>query len=94
MINRELRILLGNPSNAKFPINHKSTTWGTIENISQYLYVRDDQTTIAEKLKSGQPLNGVGMFARFGYSPPEASTVTVHGSVALFAHGLWEAEEV
>ena len=31
--------------------------------------------------------------ARFGYSPPEPSTVTVHGSVALFAHGLWEARK-
>ncbi len=86
-------ILLGNPANEKFPINHKSTTWGTIENISQYLYVRDDPATIAGKLKSGQPLNGVGIFARFGYSPPQASTVTVHGSVALFAHGLCEARK-
>jgi porin len=77
----------------KLPINYKSTTWGTIENISQYLYVRDDQSTIAEKLKSGQPLNGVGVLARFGYSPPDASTVTVHGSVALFAHGLCEARK-
>jgi len=86
-------ILLGNPANEKFPINHKRTTWGTIENISQYLYVRDDPATIAGKLKSGQPLNGVGIFARFGYSPPQASTVTVHGSVALFAHGLCEARK-
>src|SRR5207253_9689767 len=86
-------VLLGSPSNAKFPINHKSTTWGTIENISQYLYVRDDPATIAGKLKSGQPLNGVGIFARFGYSPPQASTVTVHGSVALFVHGLCEARK-
>ena len=83
-------LLLGSPSSGKLPINYKSTTWGTIENISQYLYVRDDPATVAEKLKSGQPLNGVGILARFGYSPPEASTVTVHGSVALFAHGLWE----
>ena len=86
-------VLLGNPSIENLPINHKSTTWGTIENISQYLYVRDDQATIAEKLKSGQPLNGAGIFARFGYSPPQASTVTVHGSVALFAHGLCEARK-
>jgi len=86
-------ILLGNPANEKFTINHKRTTWGTIENISQYLYVRDDPATIAAKLRSGQPLNGVGIFARFGYSPPQASTVTVHGSVALFAHGLCEARK-
>jgi porin len=86
-------ILLGNPSNSKFPINHKATTWGTIENISQYLYVTDDPAAIAGKLKSGQPLNGVGIFARFGYSPPEASTVTVDGSVALFAHGVCDARK-
>ena len=82
-----------NPSNKKLPINYKPTIWGTIENISQYLYTSDDQATIAEKLKSGQPLNGVGIFARFGYSPPEASTVTLHGSVALFAHGLCESRK-
>ena len=33
------------------------------------------------------------MFTRFGYSLPEASTVTLHGSVALFVHGLWEARK-
>src|SRR5438477_6982096 len=86
-------VLLGNPSNGKLPINHKSTTWGTIENISQYLYVKEDQGTIAGKLKNGQPLNGVGIFARFGYSPPDASTVTLDGSVALFAPGLWAARK-
>jgi len=37
--------------------------------------------------------NGVGIFARFGYSPPEASTVTLAGSVAVFAHGLCEARK-
>jgi hypothetical protein len=86
-------LLLGSPSSGKLPINYKSTTWGTIENISQYLYVKDDQAAVAAKLKSGQPLNGVGIFARVGYSPPEASTVTLHGSVALFAHGLWEVRK-
>src|SRR5216684_2692084 len=64
-------VLLGSPSNGNLPINHKSTTWGTIENISQYVYVRDDPATIAGKLKSGKPLNGVGIFARNGYTPPE-----------------------
>ena len=29
-------LLLGNPSNKTLPINYKPTTWGTIENISQY----------------------------------------------------------
>ena len=58
-----------------------------------HLYVTDDPATVPGKLKSGQPLNGVGIFARFGYSPPEASTVTVHGSVALFANGLFEARK-
>ncbi len=70
-------LLLGSPSSGKLPINHKSTTWGTIENISQYLYTRDDPATVAAKLKSGRPLNGAGIFARFGYSPPEASVVTL-----------------
>jgi porin len=82
-------VLLGSPKTGNLPINREPTTWGTIENISQYLFVMDDPATIPQKLKSGQPLQGIGVFARFGYSPEEASAVTYHGSVALFAHGLF-----
>ena len=83
-------VLLGSPSTAGLPINHKQTTWGTITSISQYLFVMDDGAAITPKLKSGQPLQGVGLFARFGYSPERASTVAYHGSMALFAHGLFD----
>ena len=45
---------------------------------------------IAAKIKSGQPINGIGVFARAGYAPPETNPVTSDGSVALVAHGLFD----
>jgi hypothetical protein len=50
--------------------------------------VRDDPAAIANKLKTGQPLNGIGVLARFGYAPPETNRVTRDFSVSLFEHGL------
>jgi porin len=79
--------VLGGPD-AGLPVNRNTNSWFLIGNIAQYLYVEDDAKTIAHKLKSGQPLDGIGIFARFGYAPPETNRVTRDASVALFAHGL------
>lgn len=81
-------VLLGSSSTEGLPINFKSQSWGTIANFSQYLFVMEDSAAITQKLKSGQPLNGIGVFGRFGYAPPETNTVTLDGSVALVAYGL------
>ena len=48
----------------------------------------DDPATIAKKLKSGDVINGIGLFGRVGYAPPETNPITVDGSIALVAHGL------
>jgi len=83
-------VLLGVPSTQALPINYKSTSWLTIGNFSQYLFVKDHSGVIAEKLGSGQPLKGIGVFGRIGYSPEETNTVTRNGSVALIANGLFD----
>jgi len=81
-------VLLGTPSVQALPINHKSQSWVTLGNLSQYLFVRDGSGAVAEKLGSGQPLRGIGLFGRIGYAPEETNPVTRHASVALFANGL------
>ncbi len=80
--------LLGANSLNGLPTNFRSESWFAIANVSQYLYVKDDPAMIGEKLKSGQPLNGVGIFARAGYAPPETNPITQDYSVGLIAHGL------
>ena len=52
--------------------------------------VVDDPATIAKKLKSGDVINGIGLFGRVGYAPPETNPITVDGSIALVAHGLFD----
>ena len=81
-------VLLGIPSSETLPINYKSTSWLTIGNFSQYLFVKDHSGVIAEKLGSGQPLRGIGVLGRIGYAPEETNTVTRDASVAFFANGL------
>jgi porin len=81
-------ILLGGPSVQGVPINYRSTSWITIGNVSQYLFVKDHAGAIAEKLGSGQPLRGIGVFGRIGYGPEETNPVTRDASVALIANGL------
>jgi porin len=80
--------LVGASSTAGLPVNYRDSTWFLISNWSQYLLVKDDPKTIDEKLKTGQPLRGVGIFARAGYAPPATSTFDWHASAALFARGL------
>ena len=82
--------LLGSTSTEGLPINNKPDSWATIANFSQYLYVKDDPENIAGKLKSGQPLRGIGAFGRLGYAPEVTNTITRDTSIALFAHGLFD----
>jgi porin len=46
------------------------------------------------KLKSGEPLSGVGIFARVGYSPAETNIIDRTASVGFFAHGLLGWQEL
>jgi porin len=85
--------LVGSPSTEGLPINFKSESWTTIANFSQYLFVKDDSAEIAEKLKSGQPLRGIGIFGRVGYAPPETNTITRDASVALLVNGLFDSRQ-
>jgi porin len=80
-------VLLGAPSAQALPINSKGKSWVTLGNLSQYLFVKDHSGAVAEKLGSGQPLRGIGLFGRIGYAPEETNPITRHASVALFANG-------
>src|SRR5262249_19387132 len=82
--------LLGIPSSQALPINYNSTSWLTIGNFSQYLFVKDPSGAIAEKLGSGQPLRGIGVFGRIGYAPEETNPITRDASLALLANGLYD----
>lgn len=81
-------VLLGNPSTQVLPINYKKTSWVTVGNFSQYLFVKDHPAAVAQKLGSGQPLRGIGLLGRIGYAPEETNPITRDASVALFANGL------
>jgi porin len=85
--------LLGANSFDGLPTNYKGESWFAIANVSQYLYVKDDPATIAQKLKSGQLVRGIGIFARVGYAPEETNTITRDASIALFAHGLFDGRQ-
>jgi carbohydrate-selective porin OprB len=85
--------LIGGSPTDGLPANFKDQSWVAIANASQYLYVMDDATTIAEKLKSGQPLRGIGILVRVGYAPQATNPVTSYASVALVAHGLFGGRE-
>jgi porin len=81
-------VLLGLPSSEALAINYKSTSWLTIGNFSQYLFLKGHAGAIAEKLGSGQPLRGIGVLGRIGYAPEETNSITRDASVELFANGL------
>ena len=87
---QQVSSLLGEPTMIGLPMNYKHESWFAIANASQYLYVRDDADTVKGKLKSGDPINGVGVFARGGYAPQSSNTINGDGSIAIFAHGLAE----
>jgi hypothetical protein len=90
-VTQAVGVLAGSGMTANLPINFKGESWFAIANVSQYLFVKDSSETVTQKLKSGQPINGIGVFARAGYAPPDTNTVTIDASVALFAHGLLDA---
>jgi len=81
-------VLVGSPSTKGLPINFKSESWVTVENFSQYLSVKEDPETVAQKLISGQTLRGIGVFGRVGYAPEDTNPITRDASIALLAHGL------
>lgn len=83
-------VLLGSPSPQGLPINYKPDSWVTIGNVSQYLFVKDPSATIAQKLGSGQPLRGIGVFGRIGYAPEQTNPITRDASIALLANGLFD----
>jgi hypothetical protein len=83
--------LVGSPDTHGLPINYKDDSWFAIANVSQYFYVKDAPASIPGKMKSGQVLNGIGVFARAGFAPEETNTVSRDASVAVFAHGLADA---
>ena len=91
LIPQAVGVLVGSPFIAGLPINYRADSWFVIANVSQYLFVVDDPTTIAKKLKSGDVINGIGIFGRVGYAPQDLNTVTRDASVALTAHGLFYA---
>jgi hypothetical protein len=93
-VTQAVGVLLGTGATTTgLPINYNSQSWFAIANLSQYLYVKEDGKTIAEKLKSGQPINGIGVFFRAGYAPQDTNTITRDASVALVAHGLLDARQ-
>ena len=86
-------VLLGSPDNTGLPINNSTNSCFLIANASQYLYVADRPRDVPLKLKSGQPLRGIGVFGRAGWAPEATNTITGDGSVALFARGLAESRQ-
>jgi hypothetical protein len=80
--------LIGVASTEGLPANFKDDSWFVLANVSQYLFVKDDAATVARKMKTGELIRGVGVFARVGYAPEETNPITQDVSVALFAHGL------
>lgn len=85
-----LGILLSSNSVQGVAVNYKPDSWLTIENFSQYLFVKDRPTEIVHKLGSGQTLRGIGVFGRVGYAPQQTNTITRDASMALFAHGVFD----
>jgi porin len=82
-------VLLGSPSTAGLPIHYKPESWVVVANTAQYFLTMEGDAATAPKLRSGQPLRGIGGFGRFGYAPEVTNPISRHASFALFAHGLW-----
>jgi hypothetical protein len=68
--------------------HYKSTSYFAILNGSQYLWVKDAPHSVPEKMRSGQPLRGIGVNGRLGYAPPESNIITRQASASLFMRGL------
>jgi hypothetical protein len=82
--------LLGLSSTDGLQTNFKESSWFAITNVSQYFFVKDEPAAVAEKLKSGQLLHGIGVFGRLAYAPEVSNRISRDASVALFAHGVFD----
>jgi len=83
--------LLGARSFEGLSVNRKQESWFAIANASQYLWLKDNPADVPARLRGGEVLSGVGLFARAGYAPEQTNVVTRDASIALFAHGLLDA---
>jgi hypothetical protein len=68
--------------------HYKPTSFIAIVNGSQYLKLKESPESVSGKLRSGQPLRGIGVYGRLGYAPRETNILTRVASGALFMHGL------
>lgn len=87
-IPQAISALLGVAPTTGLDTNYKKQSWFAIMNGSQYLFVKDDPSAIAKKMKSGQLLSGIGVFGRLGFAADKSNTIARDGSLAVFAHGL------
>ncbi len=90
-IRQAVGVLAGSGMTSGLPINSGNDSDFLIANLSQYLFMKDDSATIAQKLKSGQVLNGIGIFGRAGFAPASSNPITWDASVALAAHGIFDS---
>ncbi|WP_263381401.1 carbohydrate porin [Granulicella arctica] len=77
---------LGSPTG--IDTHFKPTSYFAIVNGSQYLMVKDPAASVPGKMRSGQPLRGIGVYGRLGYAPRETNILTRVASGALYGHGL------
>jgi hypothetical protein len=68
--------------------HYKSTSYFAFLSGSQYLWVRDAPQSVPGKMRSGQPLRGIGVYGRLGYTPPQSNIITRVASGAVFMRGL------
>lgn len=68
--------------------HYKSTSYLAIVNASQYLMLKEAPESVPGKMRSGQPLRGIGVYGRLGYAPPDSNIITREASGALFMCGL------
>ena len=83
--------LLGVASSKGLIVNEKDQSGFAIANFSQYLFLKDDPASVAEKLRTGQVIDGIGIFGRFGSAPHRTNPIERDVSIALFARGLLNA---
>src|SRR5262249_37846350 len=63
--------LLGVAPGKGLIVNEKGQSGFAIANFSQYLFLKDDPASVAEKLRTGKVFEGIGIFGRFGSAPTE-----------------------
>lgn len=73
------------------PTNYKSTSYFAIMNGSQYLMVKEEAEAVPGKMRSGQPLRGIGVNGRLGYAPAESNIINRQANGVLFMRGLMDS---